>query len=369
MALMVVLVGVSVLKFAGDYMSFLKRYVLIIILLLILLFLLYLKVFITPKIVQQLPSLTITPTLSPPQTLLQTIPPITPVEYLPSDVDYKFSGKIPSLPEKTNLLFYENKESTSDEAIKIASIFGFSTKPEILPDTRLGTMYLWNKENESFTAGGTPLEISYSQTVSSLQIGFTQTDNDLIDLAKNKLAQYNLDAKNLNFNSESFIYFKQDEEGLSIVKSKLEANLLQIKAVRSYNGIPTVTRPSGITDVAITIDTTGKLISLSYLFPFKIKEQKEVVLIPASKAISTVKQKGFVMKLVDPQAAPAEDFSGDNYQVSSVDLSSLSLNYFYLRIQGSINNALYPVYVLTGEAINKEGEKLNVVIYLSAFQD
>lgn len=351
-------------------MSFLKRYVLIIILLLVLLFLLYLKVFVTPRVVQQPISLSPTPTLNPPQILSQTIPPITPAEQLVGDVNYIFSGKIPPLPEKVRLLFYENTQTTSDEAIKIAEAFGFSAQAESLPDARLGTMYLWNTENESFTAGGTPLEISYSQTIASTPpLGFTQTESDLINLAKNKLEQYNLNVDNLNFSSPSFVYLKQDEESLTVVKSKLEANLLQIKVSRGYNGISTVTNPYDITDVAITIDGSGKLIRLSYLYPFKIKEEKEVSLIPATNAISTIKQKGVVMKLANPLKTITDDAGEDNYQVSSVDLSSLSLNYFYLRTQGSINNALYPIYVLIGEAVNKQGEKLNVVIYLPSFQD
>lgn len=334
------------------------------------LFLLYLKVFVTPSVTQQPVSLTPTPMVNPPQTLLQTIPPITPVEYLSDEAAYKFSGKLPSLPEKANLLYYDDTPTSSDELTKLAQTFGFSAKPESLPDTRLGTMYLWNTESRSFTAGGAPLEISYSQTTSSLApIGFAQTEKELVGLAKNKLTQYGLPVGGVDFDSPSSVYFKQDEEKLVLVESKTGASFVQIKLTRNYQGLPAVTNPPDITDIALTLDSTGNLIRLSYLYPFKINQQKEVSLIPASKAVSQIKQKGLVMKLVDPLAPSADDLNQDNYRVSSVDLSSLSLNYFYLRAVNNANRVLYPVYVLTGEAVAVGGKKLSVVVYLPSYQD
>lgn len=308
--------------------------------------------------------------INPPQTLLQTIPPITPVEQLSNEVSYKFSGNLPSLPEKASLLYYDDTPTSSDELTKLAQTFGFSAKPESLPDTRLGTMYLWNTESKSFTAGGVPLEISYSQTTSSLApIGFAQTEKELVDLVKNKLTQFGLSVEGVGFETASSVYFKQDEEKLVLAESGADANLVQIKLTRNYQGIPAVTNPPDITDIALTLDSTGNLIRLSYLYPFKINQEKEVGLIPASKAVSQVKQKGLVMKLVDPLANSADDLNQDNYQVSSVDLSSLSLNYFYLRAVNNASRVLYPVYVLTGEAVAVGGKKLSVVVYLLSYQD
>ncbi len=266
--------------------------------------------------------------------------------------------------KEENVYEIDNYLFSDQEAISIAQKFNFKTIPEVYQDQENNNIfYEWSEGNKYLSINLSMAEVEYQRDdleLISQEKGILSNLSQAEEIARKFLGDFQLlPPENINLVLDFKKYLQINEVYFNEVKSPQEASLLQL----NFRYQIKEKRLSGAS-ISLYLTKNNEIFRLIYNPSFK--EIKDIGLYPLKTKEEVIKE----LEMVDF----LHYIDKENYYVTSDEIKNLSavnlnkIKLTYLRTAQK-ENYLIPLFLISGQGLLKNGEKVEVGLYLPAIKD
>lgn len=236
--------------------------------------------------------------------------------------------------------------SPRDLAVK----FGLTGEPKVENDT-----LVWEKGSEklSYNQKGSNFEYFVSAKTSTTEL---ITANEAEKIATDFVSQKNILPTEFQTKISSTVLIG-DQSGLGRTTEFSKASMVAVYLQPTFDSKPVLGQSPAASVLAVFVDKKGNVVKFSGPQPLLYQSHTLVTLKKGEEALSEVKSKKG--KVVSVSSTPEKGV------VTNFDYKDLTVNESYLGYQ-LVDSTLVPTYVFLAKATNSDGDRLDIVLYLSA---
>lgn len=278
-------------------------------------------------------------------------------------------GKFTGFPKELTVYRVDSPEISHDQAIKIASDFGFKEAPQIFHDIKLGSVYNWSSAENYLSIIPNQGSISYGLNLldnPGLLKGVLASLEEIKTAAISFLERESLPLpQNLKSTIKEAQYLKTSGPIYKPATSPAEADVARIDFEFKIDEIEIIKQPPNTFLLTLKIGPEMKIVNLNYQSPFKnfevlnsypLKTEKEVL-----EAIETMPK---ISHLQFPYGyLPTKE---DYQQIRSIEFTNVELGYYQPSLPESY---LQPVFLISGSVELQGGQTGEAFLYLPAIEE
>ena len=295
--------------------------------------------------------------MPPPAQPESSLPPVTLPHINTTTLNFEFPSPLNlTLPSTLKVYSPTTKSLSNDQALQIASGFGFSSPPKSYSLPTSETVLIWTEKSKVLSVKLGAAQITYSNPSSYPGRKFTLNQDQLFQKASsltepvNKFSQYRLEPVNI-----SFKLFITDENVLP--GDPQNSNLAEIRFSPLLDTLPIIDFSSPNLYSSVTIDTTGQIASAEIFLPNAITNPEN----RPTLSIEDLKNSASQAKLINYANPTTLDVLSDLF-VGTAKITNVSLAYLKYPNQ----SIFLPVFVMEATGKSKSGAEVSGVFALQA---